>query len=191
MNNTAHLESFHNSPLLYPQMNRNLLQLWRTALKHEQDPIIAWNYIQNHDKLRNEYCMERGHKHYVRTTWDEALTVVAAAILCTVHHYGPQAVLGFAPNPALSMANHSAGARFLHLLDARCMSATIDSIPWKILSTAVDWRHDGDYEQDNYQEIQENFENHERLNQSPPHISLTWSHHTANYFYEKKTCHLI
>ncbi|WP_030672689.1 nitrate reductase subunit alpha [Streptomyces rimosus] len=57
----------------------------------------------------------------VRIGWDEALEI-AAAHVHTLQHHGPDRIAGFSPIPAMSMASHAVGARFMALLGAPMLS---------------------------------------------------------------------
>ena len=52
----------------------------------------------------------------VRTSWEEALEIVAAANVATIKDYGPDRIAGFSVLPAMSMVSFGAGARYLQLI---------------------------------------------------------------------------
>ncbi|GII65731.1 nitrate reductase subunit alpha [Sphaerisporangium krabiense] len=58
----------------------------------------------------------------MRIDWDEALEIAAAAHVHTIMTYGPDRVAGFSPIPAMSMASHAVGARFMALIGAPMLS---------------------------------------------------------------------
>ena len=58
----------------------------------------------------------------MRTSWDEALEMVAAAQVHTIKEWGPDRIAGFSPIPAMSMASHAAGARYTSLLGGTMIS---------------------------------------------------------------------
>ena len=52
----------------------------------------------------------------VRSTWAEALELMAAAHVHTIKYYGPDRNTGFTPIPAMSMVSFSAGVRYIQLM---------------------------------------------------------------------------
>ena len=58
----------------------------------------------------------------MRASWDEAVEIIAAAHVHTIKAYGPDRVAGFSPIPAMSMASHAAGARFISLIGGSMLS---------------------------------------------------------------------
>src|SRR5690606_707797 len=77
--------------------------------------------VEDPEKSR-AYKSVRGKGGLVRTSWDEAMEIAAAAHVYTVKAYGPDRVAGFSPIPAMSMVSHGAGARFLNLLGGSILS---------------------------------------------------------------------
>jgi nitrate reductase alpha subunit len=106
----------------YPYARGALLDLWREAKKAHQDPVAAWEAIQNDPHKRKRYQKARGKGGFRRTSWDEALELMAAAVVSTVKRYGPDRVIGFSPIPAMSQISYAAGSRFLSLLGGVPMS---------------------------------------------------------------------
>jgi nitrate reductase alpha subunit len=100
----------------YPYARGALLDLWREAKKAHQDPVAAWEAIQNDPHKRKRYQKARGKGGFRRTSWDEVLELMAAAVVSTVKRYGPDRVIGFSPIPAMSQISYAAGSRFLSLL---------------------------------------------------------------------------
>ena len=99
----------------YPMVRGVLAEMWREARKTMQ-PIEAWAYIVEDENRAKSYKTQRGLGGFVRSTWDEANEMVAAANAYTVKNYGPDRVFGFSPIPAMSMVSYAAGARYLGLL---------------------------------------------------------------------------
>ncbi len=99
----------------YPYVRGLLLDLWRQARKTHSDPVEAWASIARDPDRSAVYIGARGHGGFVRTTWDEALELCAAAHVFTVKEYGPDRVAGFSPSPAMSPVSHASGARYLAL----------------------------------------------------------------------------
>ncbi|MDZ7582192.1 MAG: molybdopterin-dependent oxidoreductase [Deltaproteobacteria bacterium] len=57
-----------------------------------------------------------------RASWDEAATLIAAALVHTIKTYGPDRIFGFTPIPAMSMVCYASGARFLSLIGGSMIS---------------------------------------------------------------------
>ena len=106
----------------YPYIRDTLAALYREAKQRHGDPVAAWASIVDDPEASAAYKSARGKGGLVRTTWDEALEIVAAAHVHTVKTYGPDRVAGFSPIPAMSMVSHGAGARFLNLLGGTILS---------------------------------------------------------------------
>ena len=106
----------------YPYIRDVLARLWREAKAQHPDPVDAWaSIVTDPDKAR-AYKRARGKGGLIRTSWDEALEIAAAAHVHTVATYGPDRIAGFSPIPAMSMVSHGAGARFLNLLGGTMLS---------------------------------------------------------------------
>ena len=58
----------------------------------------------------------------VRTSWDEATEIIAAANLYTIEKYGPDRIAGFSPIPGYSMVSYGAGVRYLSLIGGTPLS---------------------------------------------------------------------
>ena len=99
----------------YPMMRGALAELWREARK-TKDPIEAWQWIVEDPERSKSYKSQRGLGGFVRSNWDEAYEMVAAANCYTIKKYGPDRVIGFSPIPAMSMVSYAAGARYLGLI---------------------------------------------------------------------------
>ncbi|GAB3602755.1 nitrate reductase subunit alpha [Microbacterium aureliae] len=106
----------------YPYIRDALAELYRAARALHPDPVDAWASIVADPEASRSYKSARGKGGLVRTTWDEALEIAAAAHVHTVKTYGPDRVAGFSPIPAMSMVSHGAGARFLNLLGGTILS---------------------------------------------------------------------
>jgi len=101
--------------LKYPLVRGRLARLWRAARK-EHDPVQAWASIVESPEKSHSYKSIRGRGGFVRTTWDEATEIVAAANVYTIRKYGPDRIAGFSPIPAMSMVSYAAGSRYISLL---------------------------------------------------------------------------
>ena len=64
----------------------------------------------------------RGRGGFVRSTWDEASEIIAAANIHTIKTWGPDRVVGFSPIPAMSMVSYASGARYLSLIGGTLLS---------------------------------------------------------------------
>jgi nitrate reductase alpha subunit len=106
----------------YPYVRSALLRLWREALAVNSDPVLAWRSIVEDPQRRAAYVTARGKGGLVRSSWDEAGTIVAASLVYTIKKYGPDRIFGFTPIPGMSQVGFAAGTRFLTLLGAPILS---------------------------------------------------------------------
>ncbi len=112
---------YSGNRLKYPMVRKALLRLWREA-RSTMAPVAAWAAIvEDRDKARS-YQSRRGLGGFVRSDWDEASEMIAAANAYTIRKYGPDRIAGFSPIPAMSMVSYAAGTRYLSLLGGVCMS---------------------------------------------------------------------
>jgi nitrate reductase alpha subunit len=105
----------------YPMVRGRLMRAWREA-RRSLGPVEAWKSIVEDGAKRREYQGKRGMGGFVRSTWDEANEIIAAANVYTAKTYGPDRVIGFSPIPAMSMVSYAAGSRYLSLIGGVCMS---------------------------------------------------------------------
>jgi len=106
----------------YPYMRSTLLELWQEALAAHPDPVTAWGSIMADPDKTKKYREVRGKGGLVRVSWDQAATVIAAALVHTIKKYGPDRIFGFTPIPAMSMVCYASGARFLSLIGGSLLS---------------------------------------------------------------------
>ncbi|WP_435858769.1 nitrate reductase subunit alpha [Streptomyces varsoviensis] len=106
----------------YPHARGALVEMYREARARLGDPVAAWAEITQDPVKRRRYQSARGKGGLVRVTWEEALEIAAAAHVHTIGVYGPDRVAGFSPIPAMSMASHAVGARFMSLIGAPMLS---------------------------------------------------------------------
>ncbi|MFZ5850829.1 MAG: nitrate reductase subunit alpha [Actinomycetota bacterium] len=107
----------------YPYVRGVLLEAWRAArARHGGDAVLAWADVVDDPQTARAYKAARGKGGLVRTTWTEAVELVAAAHVHTIGRYGPDRVAGFSPIPAMSMVSHAVGARFVSLLGGAMLS---------------------------------------------------------------------
>ena len=106
----------------YPYVRGVLVQMYREARARLGDPVLAWEEITTDPNKRRHYQRARGKGGLVRTTWEEALEISAAAHVLTIKKYGPDRIAGFSPIPAMSMVSHGIGARFVNLLGGSMLS---------------------------------------------------------------------
>ena len=106
----------------YPYVRGVLVQMYREARARLGDPVLAWEEITTDPNKRRHYQRARGKGRLVRTTWEEALEISAAAHVLTIKKYGPDRIAGFSPIPAMSMVSHGIGARFVNLLGGSMLS---------------------------------------------------------------------
>lgn len=100
----------------YPYVRGVLLDMYREARKRLSDPVLAWDEITSDPERRKRYQQARGKGGLVRTSWDEAIEIAAAAHVNTIRKYGPDRCAGFSPIPAMSMVSHCVGTRFIQLI---------------------------------------------------------------------------
>ncbi|HEX7057181.1 MAG TPA: nitrate reductase subunit alpha [Bacilli bacterium] len=106
----------------YPYIRGDLIQLWRDERKQGHDPVTAWEHIASDAAKRDSYVKSRGHGGFVRSDWQEACEIIAAATIHTIKTYGPDRIAGFSPIPAMSMVSYAAGTRFLSLIGGTILS---------------------------------------------------------------------
>ncbi|MBB6120784.1 nitrate reductase alpha subunit [Nocardiopsis algeriensis] len=106
----------------YPYIRAVLAEMYREVKSRLGDPVAAWEEITTDPDKRRRYHRARGKGGLVRTTWEEALEIAAAAHVLTIKRYGPDRIAGFSPIPAMSMVSHGAGARFINLLGGSMLS---------------------------------------------------------------------
>ncbi|OIJ96323.1 hypothetical protein BIV23_32750 [Streptomyces monashensis] len=94
-----------------------LLELYREARARLGDPVAAWAEVTSDPVKRRRHQSARGKGGLARVSWQEALEI-AAAHVHTIAAHGPDRVAGFSPIPAMSMASHAVGARFMSLIGA-------------------------------------------------------------------------
>ncbi|MFE9611230.1 nitrate reductase subunit alpha [Streptomyces sp. NPDC006012] len=102
----------------YPHARGVLVELYREAKTRLGDPVAAWAEITTDPQKRARYQGARGKGGLVRIGWEEALEIAAAAHVHTLREHGPDRIAGFSPIPAMSMASHAVGARFMSLIGA-------------------------------------------------------------------------
>lgn len=106
----------------YPYIRGVLLEAYREAKKTYPDPVDAWRAVTTDPDTRRRYQQARGKGGLVRASWTEAKEIIAAAHVHTVKEHGPDRIFGFSPIPAMSMASHAAGARFISMMGGSMVS---------------------------------------------------------------------
>ena len=106
----------------YPYVRGVLLEAYRAAKLVHPDPVDAWACVVGDPETRRRYQRARGKGGLVRSTWPEVLEIIGAAHVHTVAAHGPDRIFGFSPIPAMSMASHAAGARFVSLMGGSMLS---------------------------------------------------------------------
>ncbi len=106
----------------FPYIRGVLLELYREAKHRLHDPVLAWADVVDNPVSRQTYHRARGKGGLVRASWGEVAEIISAAHVHTIKKYGPDRVFGFSPIPAMSMASHAAGARFISLLGGAMLS---------------------------------------------------------------------
>jgi nitrate reductase alpha subunit len=101
----------------YPYIRGVLLEAFRAAkVANGGDAVKAWAAVVNDPDTRRRYQRARGKGGLVRASWAETIELISAAHVHTVDAHGPDRIFGFSPIPAMSMASHAAGARFVSLM---------------------------------------------------------------------------
>jgi len=108
--------------LKYPYVRGSLLQMYRESLSQHGDPVEAWAAIVEDPERSRLYKSQRGKGGFVRSSWPEAVEMIAAAHVYTIKKYGPDRVVGFSPIPAMSQVSYAAGTRFLSLIGGVILS---------------------------------------------------------------------
>jgi nitrate reductase alpha subunit len=106
----------------YPYVRGVLLEAYRAAKLQHPDPVDAWAAVVGDPDTRRRYQRARGKGGLVRASWAEVLEIIGAAHVHTVKAHGPDRIFGFSPIPAMSMASHAAGSRFISLMGGAMLS---------------------------------------------------------------------
>jgi nitrate reductase alpha subunit len=109
------------SRIKYPMVRGRLIKAWREARKR-LPPVEAWAAIVGDADTAAAYKSLRGRGGFVRTSWEEASEIIAAANIHTIKTWGPDRVAGFSPIPAMSMVSYAAGTRYLSLIGGTLLS---------------------------------------------------------------------
>jgi nitrate reductase alpha subunit len=109
------------SRIKYPMVRGRLVKAWREARK-TLGPIEAWSAITGDAELAKSYKSVRGRGGFIRSTWEEASEIIAAANVHTIKTWGPDRIVGFSPIPAMSMVSYASGARYLSLIGGTLLS---------------------------------------------------------------------
>jgi nitrate reductase alpha subunit len=109
------------SRIKYPMVRGRLVKAWREARK-TLAPVEAWGSITGDAEIAKSYKAVRGRGGFVRSTWEEAAEIIAAANVHTIKAFGPDRVVGFSPIPAMSMVSYASGARYLSLIGGTLLS---------------------------------------------------------------------
>ncbi|MBI2854607.1 MAG: nitrate reductase subunit alpha [Chloroflexi bacterium] len=99
----------------YPYIRGVLADRWRESRRLHSDPVEAWGALMEDGAARSIYQKARGKGGLRRTSWDEALEIIAASMIYTAKRHGPDRVAGFSPIPAMSYLSYAGGARLLQL----------------------------------------------------------------------------
>jgi nitrate reductase alpha subunit len=106
----------------YPYIRGVLLDAYRAEKSKGLAAVDAWAAVVQNPETRKTYQRARGKGGLVRLGWDEVAEIIAAAHLYTAKEYGPDRIFGFSPIPAMSMASHAVGARFISLMGGAMLS---------------------------------------------------------------------
>ncbi len=108
--------------LKYPLVRSSLLEMWRGELARAGDPVAAWRSIAGDPDKKKRFQKNRGKGGFVRASWDEVSTLIAASLIHTIQTHGPDRIFGFTPIPAMSMVCYASGSRFLSLIGGSMLS---------------------------------------------------------------------
>ncbi|WP_030015076.1 nitrate reductase subunit alpha [Curtobacterium sp. S6] len=100
----------------YPYVRGVLLEMYREQRALGKDPVEAFEAVTSDPEKRRRYQRARGKGGLSRSTWEEALEIVAAAQINTIRKYGPDRNIGFTPLPAMSMVSFASGSRYMELI---------------------------------------------------------------------------
>ncbi|MCL2483495.1 MAG: nitrate reductase subunit alpha, partial [Propionibacteriaceae bacterium] len=114
--------TYSPSRVRYPYVRGILLEAYRAHRRQGKDPVEAWGAIVSDPVTSKNYKQARGKGGFVRTTWDEAQEIQAAAHVYTTKTFGPDRCAGFTPIPAMSMVSFCAGTRFFALMGGTLLS---------------------------------------------------------------------
>ncbi|MCL2471757.1 MAG: nitrate reductase subunit alpha, partial [Propionibacteriaceae bacterium] len=114
--------TYSPSRVRYPYVRGILLDAYRAHRRQGKDPVEAWGAIVSDPVTSKNYKLARGKGGFVRTTWDEAQEIQAAAHVYTTKTFGPDRCAGFTPIPAMSMVSFCAGTRFFALMGGTLLS---------------------------------------------------------------------
>ena len=106
----------------YPYVRGVLLEMFREARARLGDPVLAWAEIVQDPEKTARYKSARGKGGLVRSSWSEAVEMIAAAHVYTIKRWGPDRIAGFSPIPAMSQVSYVSGARFNELIGAPMLS---------------------------------------------------------------------
>jgi nitrate reductase alpha subunit len=113
---------YSSNRIKYPMIRGTLVKAYRKAKEELTDPVKAWEKITSDPVTATSYKSKRGLGGMVRTTWDEANEIIAAANVSTIKKYGPDRIAGFTPIPAMSMVSYASGTRYLSLIGGAVLS---------------------------------------------------------------------
>jgi len=82
--------------LKYPLVRSSLMEMWQDALRQNQDPVTAWQSIVDDPEKRQRFLQDRGKGGFVRASWEQAATLIAASLIHTIQAYGPDRIFGYA-----------------------------------------------------------------------------------------------
>jgi len=72
----------------YPYVRGVLMDMYRRFKQETGDPVEAWRRIVEDPNNRRAYQRARGKAGWRRVSWDEALELIAAALIYTIRSMG-------------------------------------------------------------------------------------------------------
>ncbi len=106
----------------YPYVRGILLDMYREARSRGLDPVEAWASIVGDPEKSKRYKEARGKGGWKRVSWDEAVEIIAGALIHTLKKYGPDRIASFSPIPAMSIISFISGMRFTSLIGGTALS---------------------------------------------------------------------
>jgi nitrate reductase alpha subunit len=86
------------------------------------DPVLAWAASWDDPASARAYQAPAARAAWSAPRGPRSTRSIAAAHVHTIKQHGPDRIFGFSPIPAMSMASHAAGSRFISLIGGAMLS---------------------------------------------------------------------
>lgn len=107
----------------YPYVRSILLDAFRAAKANDDgDPVVTWVQIIDDPATAKAYKSARGKDGTTRAGRDEAMEIVVAAYIYTVHIRGLDRIAGFDAILAISRVSYGAGGHLYGLIGGTTFS---------------------------------------------------------------------